>query len=84
MARSCRNAVCNAGELIGLLNLGPHLSQQEDAADDRAPLANLAGQIAPTLAGWRRAAHDRPAREVGGFYDFLALPFDRLGITSAA
>lgn len=110
------------GELIGLLNLGPRLSQQEYSTDDHALLANLARQTAPALrvaqlvrqqqaearareridqelrvarliqqtllpkelpalAGWRLAAHYRPAREVGGdFYDFVPLPFGRLGL----
>lgn len=37
------------GELIGLLNLGPRLSEQEYSADDRKLLANLAAQAAPAL-----------------------------------
>ncbi len=37
------------GELIGLLNLGPRLSQQEYSADDRALLNNLATQTAPAV-----------------------------------
>jgi serine phosphatase RsbU (regulator of sigma subunit)/anti-sigma regulatory factor (Ser/Thr protein kinase) len=37
------------GELIGLLNLGPRLSEQEYSADDRALLNNLATQAAPAL-----------------------------------
>src|SRR5215217_8084426 len=37
------------GELIGLLNLGPRLSQQEYSADDRALLSNLASQAAPAV-----------------------------------
>jgi serine phosphatase RsbU (regulator of sigma subunit)/anti-sigma regulatory factor (Ser/Thr protein kinase) len=37
------------GELIGLLNLGPRLSEQEYSADDRALLSNLATQAAPAL-----------------------------------
>ena len=37
------------GELIGLLNLGPRLSEQEYSADDRKLLADLAGQAAPAL-----------------------------------
>src|SRR5918994_1142876 len=35
------------GELIGLLNLGPRLSQQEYSADDRKLLNDLATQTAP-------------------------------------
>jgi serine phosphatase RsbU (regulator of sigma subunit)/anti-sigma regulatory factor (Ser/Thr protein kinase) len=37
------------GELIGLLNLGPRLSEQEYSSDDRALLNNLATQAAPAV-----------------------------------
>jgi len=37
------------GELIGLLNLGPRLSEQEYSADDRHLLNTLATQAAPAL-----------------------------------
>ena len=37
------------GELIGLLNLGPRLSQQEYSADDRKLLNDLATQTAPAV-----------------------------------
>ena len=37
------------GELIGLLNLGPRLSEQDYSVDDRKLLENLAGQAAPAL-----------------------------------
>ncbi len=37
------------GELIGLLNLGPRLSEQEYSGDDRKLLENLATQAAPAL-----------------------------------
>jgi serine phosphatase RsbU (regulator of sigma subunit)/anti-sigma regulatory factor (Ser/Thr protein kinase) len=37
------------GELIGLLNLGPRLSEQEYSADDRKLLESLAAQAAPAL-----------------------------------
>jgi serine phosphatase RsbU (regulator of sigma subunit) len=37
------------GELIGLLNLGPRLSQQEYSADDRKLLSDLATQTAPAV-----------------------------------
>jgi serine phosphatase RsbU (regulator of sigma subunit)/anti-sigma regulatory factor (Ser/Thr protein kinase) len=37
------------GELIGLLNLGPRLSEQDYSVDDRALLNNLATQAAPAL-----------------------------------
>jgi serine phosphatase RsbU (regulator of sigma subunit)/anti-sigma regulatory factor (Ser/Thr protein kinase) len=37
------------GELIGLLNLGARLSEQEYSADDRKLLESLAGQAAPAL-----------------------------------
>ena len=37
------------GELIGLLNLGARLSEQEYSSDDRTLLTNLAAQAAPAL-----------------------------------
>lgn len=37
------------GELIGVLNLGPRLSEQEYSADDRKLLDSLASQAAPAL-----------------------------------
>ena len=37
------------GELIGLLNLGPRLSEQEYSADDRRLLSDLASQAAPAV-----------------------------------
>src|SRR3954451_15572827 len=37
------------GELIGVLNLGPRLSEQESSSDDRKLLDNLAAQAAPAL-----------------------------------
>jgi serine phosphatase RsbU (regulator of sigma subunit)/anti-sigma regulatory factor (Ser/Thr protein kinase) len=37
------------GELIGLLNLGPRMSEQEYSTDDRGLLNNLATQAAPAL-----------------------------------
>jgi serine phosphatase RsbU (regulator of sigma subunit)/anti-sigma regulatory factor (Ser/Thr protein kinase) len=37
------------GELIGLLNLGPRLSEQDYSADDRRLLNNLAAQTAPAV-----------------------------------
>ena len=37
------------GELIGTLNLGPRLSEQEYSTDDRRLLDNLASQAAPAL-----------------------------------
>jgi serine phosphatase RsbU (regulator of sigma subunit)/anti-sigma regulatory factor (Ser/Thr protein kinase) len=37
------------GELIGMLNLGPRLSEQEYSVDDRALLSSLAIQAAPAL-----------------------------------
>ena len=37
------------GELIGVLNLGPRLSDQEYSSDDRKLLDNLAAQAAPAL-----------------------------------
>ena len=37
------------GELIGMLNLGPRLSEQEYSTDDRKLLENLAAQAAPAV-----------------------------------
>ena len=37
------------GELIGLLNLGPRLSEQDYSSDDRKLLDNLAAQAAPAV-----------------------------------
>src|SRR5215204_3807629 len=37
------------GELIGVLNLGPRLSEQDYSSDDRRLLDNLAAQAAPAL-----------------------------------
>ena len=37
------------GELIGVLNLGPRLSEQDYSSDDRQLLDNLAAQAAPAL-----------------------------------
>ncbi len=37
------------GDLIGTLNLGPRLSEQDYSADDRRLLENLASQAAPAL-----------------------------------
>jgi len=39
----------NQGELIGLLNLGPRLSEQDYSADDRRLLESLAGHVAPAV-----------------------------------
>lgn len=37
------------GELVGLLNLGPRLSEQDYSTDDRGLLNNLAGQAGPAV-----------------------------------
>src|SRR5260370_1354887 len=37
------------GELVGLLNLGPRLSEQDYSTDDRTLLNDLATQAAPAL-----------------------------------
>src|SRR5258708_10971168 len=42
-------ALVSQGELIGLLNLGPRLSEQDSSADDRALLSNLATQAGPAV-----------------------------------
>jgi serine phosphatase RsbU (regulator of sigma subunit)/anti-sigma regulatory factor (Ser/Thr protein kinase) len=110
------------GELIGLLNLGRRLSDQDYSTDDRRLLEKLAAQASPAvrvaqlvreqeaevrarerieqelrvaqliqqqflpktlpdLPGWQIAAFYRAAAEVGGdFYDFIALPEERVGL----
>ena len=42
-------ALVSQGELIGLLNLGPRLSEQDYSADDRSLLSNLATQAGPAV-----------------------------------
>ncbi len=37
------------GELVGMINLGPRLSEQEYSSDDRKLLADLAAQAAPAV-----------------------------------
>src|SRR3970040_162798 len=37
------------GELIGLLNLGPRLSEQDYSSDDRGLLSNLSAQASPAV-----------------------------------
>jgi len=110
----------SSGELIGLLSLGPRLSEGGYSTDDRHLLATLAGYAAPAmrvgqlvnqqaaeardrerieqelkvaqliqqqflpkevpnLPGWHVAAFYQPARTIGGdFYDFIALPDQRI------
>ena len=110
------------GELIGTLNLGPRLSEQDYSTDDRRLLTTLAAQAAPAirvaqlvreqaheaaererldqemrvatliqqqflprelpnLPQWQIAAYYGPARAVGGdFYDFIEMPWGRIGI----
>src|SRR5918992_321061 len=80
------------GELIGLLNLGPRLSQQEQEAQERERIEQelrvarliqqtLLPKTLPELPGYDVAAYYQPAREVGGdFYDFLELEDGRLGL----
>ena len=58
------------GELIGTLNLGPRLSEQDYSSDDRRLLDNLAAQAAPALRVGQLVreqeaeAADAPARRV--------------------
>jgi PAS domain S-box-containing protein len=49
------------GELIGLLSLGPRLSQQEYSADDRKLLSDLSTQTAPALRIARLVHQQREA-----------------------
>ena len=54
------------GELIGTLNLGPRLSEQEYSTDDRRLLTNLAAQAAPAIRVAqlvREQAHEAAERE---------------------
>jgi GAF domain-containing protein len=48
------------GELVGLLNLGPHLSEQDYSTDDRVLLNNLAIQAA--LPNWCESSRRRCVR----------------------
>ena len=71
------------GELIGVLNLGPRLSEQDYSSDDRRLLDNLAAQAAPALrvaparapagGGGRHAAALRAGAR-GGAADPAELP----------
>ena len=49
--RRCRprRALVSQGELIGTLNLGPRLSEQDYSTDDRRLLTTLAAQAAPAI-----------------------------------
>jgi GAF domain-containing protein len=54
------------GELIGTLNLGPRLSEQEYSTDDRRLLTTLAAQAAPAIRVAqlvREQAHEAAERE---------------------
>ena len=54
------------GELIGTLNLGPRLSEQEYSTDDRRLLSTLAAQAAPAIRVAqlvREQAHEAADRE---------------------
>jgi serine phosphatase RsbU (regulator of sigma subunit)/anti-sigma regulatory factor (Ser/Thr protein kinase) len=54
------------GELIGTLNLGPRLSEQEYSSDDRRLLTTLAAQAAPAIRVAqlvREQAHEAAERE---------------------
>ena len=51
------------GELIGLLNLGRCLSQQEYSADNREPLSDLATQTAPAVRVAQLARQQQEAQE---------------------
>lgn len=52
------------GELIGLLNLGPRLSEQEYSSDDRRLLDNLAAHAAPAVRVAQLVRqHEAEARE---------------------
>ncbi len=109
-------------DLVGVLTLGPRLSEQPYSIDDRRLLSMLTSQAAPAMRmaqivqqqkeealerqrmehelqvatliqqtllphelpqipGWKFGGFYQPASAVGGdFYDFIALPDDRLGI----
>ncbi len=54
-----------AGELVGVLNLGPRRSEQGYSTDDRRLLDTLAGHAAPALrVGQLVREHEAEAREV--------------------
>lgn len=55
----------SSGELVGALNLGPRLSEQEYSSDDRRLLDTLAGYAAPAMrVGQLMRAHEAEARNV--------------------
>jgi GAF domain-containing protein len=51
------------GELIGLLNLGPRLSQQGYSADDRKLLNDLATKTAPAVQVAQLVRQQQQAQE---------------------
>jgi serine phosphatase RsbU (regulator of sigma subunit) len=76
-------------QLAGFLNQAARalqtvsLRRQELALAGRVQ-ANLLPVAPPKIPGWQIAATWRPARETSGdFYDFVSLPFGRLGIVIA-
>lgn len=55
----------SSGELVGSLNLGPRLSEQDYSSDDRRLLDTLAGYAAPAMrVGQLMRAHEAEARNV--------------------
>ena len=54
------------GELIGTLNLGPRLSEQDYSTDDRRLLSTLAAQAAPARSRRRSATAVASAVRVAG------------------
>src|SRR3982074_2547700 len=65
------------GELIGLLDLGPRLSDQEYSREDRGPLADQAATARPAARRARPAAFatgsgDRPRRPYGSRSSFAS------------
>jgi serine phosphatase RsbU (regulator of sigma subunit)/anti-sigma regulatory factor (Ser/Thr protein kinase) len=81
-----------AAQAAPALRIGQLVREQETEARARERIEqelqvaqliqqNFLPKDLPELRGWHVAAHYRPAREVGGdFYDFIALPGDRLGL----
>lgn len=81
-----------ASQVAPAVKVAQLVRQQEQAAKERERIdqelrvaaliqQTLLPKDLPSLSGWSIDAYYRPAREVGGdFYDFIALPDNKLGL----